>query len=400
MLISIGAILNNLFKSLILIVWLISSPAFANDTTNINIGESFYIDSKILGEKRQILVYLPQSYSQNQGRFPVLYLTDGETHFNHTSTTINFLSSVGNAPEMIVVGVTTTDRNRDLTPTASKERGRETAGGADKFLEFFEDELIPNINKRYRTEPYKVFAGHSLGGLFAINAYLTRPNAFNAYIAVSPSLWWDDGLLLKRAEQAFEKQMAKGTLFISVGNERKVMMDHYHGFKVIMEKNTGPDLLFSSQSFPEENHNSVVLLSHYHGLKKVFSGWHLRPGISLQQALDHYEALTKRFGFTVTMRESQANSIGYALANQQKKFDEAIDWLRWNTRTYPASGKAFDRLCVALEMADKLVEAKTQCEEAIRVAKANKDISLPDFQRTLARVSKKLGIPLESTTPR
>jgi hypothetical protein len=167
-----------------------------------------------------------------------------------------------------------------------------------------------------------------------------------------------------------------------------------------MEKNTGPDLLFSSQSFQEENHNSVVLISYYHGLKKVFRGWRLGPGVNLQQALDHYEALTKRFGFTVTMPESQANSIGYALANQQKKFDEAIDWLRWNTRTYPASGQTFDRLCVALEMADKLVEAKTQCEEAVRVGKASKDIALPEFQRTLARVSKKLGIPLESTTPR
>ena len=389
--------MNNLFKSCILIVWLISSPAFANDITDINIGESFYIDSKIMGEKRQVLVYLPQSYSKNQGRFPVLYLTDGETHFTHTSTTINFLSGVGDAPEMIVVGVTNTDRVRDLTPTASKESGMETSGGADKFLKFFEDELIPNINKRYRTGPYKVFSGHSFGGLFAINAYLTRPNAFDAYIAVSPTLWWDGELLLKRTEQAFEKQMAKGTLFISLGNEIKRMTGSYEGFKAIMEKNTGPDLLFTSQSFQEENHSSVVLLSHYHGLKKVFSGWRLGPVVTFQQALDHYEALTKRFSFTVTVPEQRANNIGYSFINQ-KKFDEAIDVLRWNTLTYPASGKTFNSLCAALEKADKLVEAKAQCEEAVRVGKASKDISLPEFQRTLARVSEQLGIPLQNTT--
>ena len=352
-----------------------------------------------MGEKRQVLVYLPQSYSKNQGRFPVLYLTDGATHFNHTSTTINFLSRVGDVPEMIVVGVTNTDRTRDLTPTASKESGRETAGGADKFLKFFEDELIPNIDKRYRTEPYKVFAGHSLGGLFAINAYLTRPNVFDAYVAVSPSLWWDGELLLKRTEQAFEKQIAKGTLFISLGNESKLMTGPYDGFKAIMEKNTGPDLLFSSQSFQEENHISVVLLSHYHGLKKVFSGWRLGPVLTFQQALDHYEALTKRFSFKVTVPEQRANNIGNYFLNQ-KKFDEAIDVLSWNTRTYPASGQTFERLCAALEKADKLVEAKAQCEEAVRVAKASQDISLPEFQKTLARVSAKLGIPLQNTTPK
>lgn len=381
--------MNNLFKSCALILWLIISPAFATDVANINIGESFYIDSKIMGEKRQVLVYFPPSYSKNKSNYPVLYLTDGDVHITHTSATINFLSRVGDAPEMIVVGVTNTDRTRDLTPTTSKGNGMETAGGADKFLKFFEDELIPNINKRYRTGPYKVFAGHSYGGLFAIHTYLTRPNAFDAYIAVSPSLWWDDGLILKRTELEFEKQTAKGTLFISLGNENKQMTGPYGGFKAIMEKNTGPDLHFTSQFFQDEDHSSVVLRSHYHGLKKVFDGWRLPQGVSFQQALDHYDALSKRYTYTVTVPEQIANNIGYSLMNQ-KKFDEAIDVMRWNTRTYPASANTFDSLCEVLENADKLAEAKPQCEEAVRVGKESKDLSLPEFHRSLARVSEKL----------
>ncbi len=195
--------------------------AFAADASDIKAGERFEIDSKVLGEKRTIMVALPESYAKSQARFPVLYLTDGETHFFHTAGTVDFLAGAGRAPAMIVVGVTNTDRNRDLSPTPSKEAGFETAGGADKFLKFFEEELIPTINQRYRSAPYKVFAGHSLGGLLAVHSYLSRPGLFDAYIAVSPSLWWDDKLMLKRAEAQFAKHKAQGVLFMSLGDEDK-----------------------------------------------------------------------------------------------------------------------------------------------------------------------------------
>src|SRR6185369_6618719 len=75
-----------------------------------------------------------------------------------------------------------------------------SAGGADNFLKFFETELIPQIEKQYRVQPYRIFAGHSFGGLFAIHALITKPKLFNSYVAVSPSLQWENFEALKRAE--------------------------------------------------------------------------------------------------------------------------------------------------------------------------------------------------------
>ncbi len=95
--------------------------------------------------------------------------------------------------EVIIVGIPNTDRTRDLSPSKPSNAGATgapqfpTAGGADNFLKFIETELMPEIEKRYRVTPYKMLAGHSLGGLFAVHAMVTKPDLFNSYIAVSPA---------------------------------------------------------------------------------------------------------------------------------------------------------------------------------------------------------------------
>ena len=124
------------------------------------------------------------------------------------------------SPEMIVVAVRNTDRTRDLTPSpftpdppedGEGEDGDEgdgenpmpTAGGAGAFLDFFERELFPFVEERYRTQPYRIVIGHSFGGLFAVHALVHRPAAFDAYVAISPSLWWANGVVVDRAESLF-----------------------------------------------------------------------------------------------------------------------------------------------------------------------------------------------------
>ncbi len=162
------------------------------------------IKSTVLGEERTILVRTPQGYDTNKTAYPVLYITDGDAHIGHTSSTIEFLARNGRMSDMIVVGITNTDRTRDLTPTKATGPNSAqfpTAGGADNFLKFIETEVIPEIEKSYRVRPYRVLAGHSFGGLFVLHALITRPELFNSYIAVSPSLQWSDEATLRRAEE-------------------------------------------------------------------------------------------------------------------------------------------------------------------------------------------------------
>jgi uncharacterized protein len=187
---------------------LVSSAAFAQDYGNAGAPgiSRLTIKSSVLGEDRVILVRTPVGYDANKQSYPVLYMTDGDAHMAHTASTVEFLARNGRMSETIVVGIVNTDRTRDLTPTTPVQKGatgapqNPTAGGADNFLKFLETELIPDIEKRYRVRPYRSLAGHSLGGLFAMHAMLTRPQLFNSYVAVSPSLQWDSQVTVKRAE--------------------------------------------------------------------------------------------------------------------------------------------------------------------------------------------------------
>ncbi len=179
----------------------ININSIASESKSLILAESIKIHSKILDEERFILIHTPKDYQQNGKNYPVLYLLDGDTHLRHVSGLTEFLAFNQLMPEVIVVAITNTDRARDLTPKPSKQNKRmPTAGGADNFIRYLSDEVMPMVEKQYRTAPYKILVGHSFGGLFAIHTQFTRPSLFNAYIAISPTLDRDDKAPVKLAK--------------------------------------------------------------------------------------------------------------------------------------------------------------------------------------------------------
>jgi predicted alpha/beta superfamily hydrolase len=180
-----------------------------------------------------IWVRIPGDYDHGREPLPVLYLTDGPGHINEVGGIIDFLVDNGRMPPLIVVGIANTDRTRDLTPSHSDEKdsaGKETvptSGGGDRFIDFIQTELMAEIEKRYRTAPYRIFVGHSLGGLMAIHILVTRPDMFQAYIAVSPSLWWDHQRTLHQAQEFFASRAELNkSLFVSLGTKAAIWGTH------------------------------------------------------------------------------------------------------------------------------------------------------------------------------
>lgn len=148
----------------------------------ISIGTIDKVYSPTLKEERKIWIYNPAN-GNNTEHFPVLYLLDAEDYFFATVGIIKQMT--GRWPSMIVVGITNTNRSRDLTPTSDNTPN---SGGGSQFMRFIEKELMPHIDSLYPTAPYRLFSGHSLGGLTVINTLITNPKLFNAYIAIDPSL--------------------------------------------------------------------------------------------------------------------------------------------------------------------------------------------------------------------
>jgi predicted alpha/beta superfamily hydrolase len=362
-----------------------------------------YLKSDVLKEERVVLVSTPPGYERGGERYPVLYLTDGDAQIGHTISTISFLARNGRMPEMIVVGILNTDRTRDLTPTNASlaiPGGRvqpfPTSGGADKFLKFIETELIPRIESDYRVHPYRIFAGHSLGGLFAIHAMLARPELFNAYIAVSPSLFWDNDFELKRAEEFFKTHKEwKKTLYFSLGNEPGDITASFNRFNEILKQYQPKNFDYLSQQFMEEDHGSVVLRSHYAGLRKIFEDWQL-PTNAATGAIEggwasveeHYKHLSQEFGYAIAPSEGQVNRLGYQLIGEGK-LDEAIQVFKANVARHPNSPNVYDSLGEAYENSGRPDFARNNYEKAYILGKERNDPNTQIFKANFDRLTGK-----------
>jgi hypothetical protein len=390
----------------VLAVLLTSVAASAQAPILYDAPERIVIKSQVLGEERTVLVRTPTGYARSSERFPVLYMTDGDAHIQHTSGTVSFLARNARMPEMIVVGITNTDRTRDLTPTrvertADNPNARfPTSGGADKFLKFIETELIPLVESKYRTQPYRALAGHSLGGLFAVHALMTRPELFNSYIAVSPSLQWDNFLLIERAREFFKaRKDLNRTLFTSLGNEPGDIGDAFGLFREVLQKQQVQGFVWEAVRYEDEDHGSVVLRSHYAGLRKVFDGWQFPRDPStgaitggLKGVEEHYRKLSERLGYSVVVPEALMNQVGYQLMGQGNT-EDAVAAFKLNVERYPGSANVYDSLGEAYEVGGRFELARASYEKAHALARQTNDPNVNLFKTNLERAAARARQP-------
>jgi uncharacterized protein len=399
---------NLLARRLLIAVFTISTLIIAAAAQNITppIPQKLVVHSNILNEDRVIWVRTPHGYELGKDPLPVLYLTDGPDHINEIGSTIDFLVNNGRMPPLIVVGIANTDRMRDLTPTHSSDKdssGKETvptSGGGDRFLDFIQNELMPEIEKRYRTAPYRIFAGHSLGGLMAIHILTSRPDMFQAYIAVSPSLWWDNQHTLHQAQDFFaaHSELYK-RLFFSLADEED-MLPGFEELKKTLTAKTPKDFHWESARFLDETHSSTVLRAHYAGLRSVFADWPVprdqteAPVGGMSGIEQHYRDLSQRYGYPVPVPENVLNGYGYRLMGNHK-FDEAIVVFKRNVELYPGSANAYDSLGEGYENAGKLDLATQNFQKAIDMGTKSGDPGLDSFKDHLRRVTAKANASTE-----
>jgi predicted alpha/beta superfamily hydrolase len=318
---------------------------------NYIIGKAIKIRSAVLNEERTLLINLPDDYDVSQRRYPVLFLLDGDAHFHHVTGIVHFFTVRNMIPPLIVIALPNIDRTRDFSPTSIDKRL--TSGGADRFLEFFQEELIPYVDSHYRTHPYRIIVGHSLGGLFAIYALLTQPDVFNAYIAISPSLSYDNELLLKKASAFLEKSPElKKFLFMTVGNEPKYI-PRLESFSKILEEMAPEGLEWKYTYMEKEDHVSITHRSIYDGLETLYLDWRVSASL-IQKGLDgiqeHYRTLSEKFGYEIPVLPRVYNLLGYDLI-KKKKMNEAIEVFELCINDYPLYWYAYSNLgyCYMLE---------------------------------------------------
>jgi uncharacterized protein len=200
----------------------------------IVIGQTWSFPSRVLSSVRTVNVWTPPSYAEQPGRrYPVVYLIDGglAQDFHHITGLAQLGALSWQTQEMIVVGVETIDRRRELAFPVERDEAlhREfpSAGSSAEFRRYLIEEVKPAIEARYRTSGEDALLGESLAGLFIVETLLKQPAAFDTYMAMDPSLWWDGGRLTEEAAALLARGApGRRRLWLSVGSETLAQPAH------------------------------------------------------------------------------------------------------------------------------------------------------------------------------
>jgi len=358
-----------------------------------NVGVLDSLHSKILNETRKIYVQLPANYTPDKKqKYPVGYILDGEIFLPTVNEVQNYYSG-GFTPDMVLVGISN-DKNRirDLTTSSITTKYgmpfNEKNGEANNFRKFIETELIPFIENKYPVTNYRTLIGHSYGGLFTISTLINQPSLFANYLAIDPSLDWDDQKLLKEAQELLVNHKYQGkALFMSLSGQlhmqnSKITIDNVMqdttdytlfarsniGFSKLVNQAANNGLSYKWSFYPIDIHGTVPFPSIMDGLISLFE-WYQMENTDKINSFDtskevllsiikHREKkLKEHFGYSEPpYPEELLNMSGYMNLDMQQP-EKAKMYFELATKYYPESANACDSMADFYEAQGDYVNA-------------------------------------------
>lgn len=378
-------------KHIIAILFLLigATQVKAQDAGQLVIGTTHTLHSNILNEDREYWVSLPDSYSgeESHKRYPVLIVLDGNLHFKPIAGMANYMGSdtyrSWKIPEMIVVAVQNVDRRRDFTPDKIITVRENNTGGGDRFLGFLEEELIPELDRKYRTVPYRILYGHSLGGLLATHAYLKEKSLFNSLIAVDPSFGtWDSETMDKKLDSLTPRSFER-FIYMATANWGKRNISnrdrHVRFYESLNSKYAGV-LPAKLEYFEGENHSSVPIIAFHNGISAIFEGYGIsyRDIESKEQLIAHFQAISERLSWDFPPPEQLVNQLGYSAlqSGDEDNRSKALGYFTLNVENFPDSFNAYDSLGEAYEILGDSQKAIENYKKSLELNPANEHAAM------------------------
>jgi predicted alpha/beta superfamily hydrolase len=348
------------------------------------------LESARIGEVREWWVSLPDGYRESNERFPVIYMMDGDFNFNSGGIgALRHAAQMGEIPEFILVGIKNTNRSKDVFPEeVTYPDGSKDGGRADQYLDFIREELMPHIEKTYRTEPFRVLYGTSNTGFTTVYALFRSPAMADAYIAASATL----------SIPQFRKERDNLIRGFKGGKRRLALVMGEDDFPTVVSLNgalkeqigsLGPEGL-SCRLAVIRNGEHVPADSLLEGLRLLFEGWRINQRLtesSFPEIRAQVEARFSKFGVSGRLPEDGLKSLGEKLL-EQKKYDKALEVLQHRAQSYPRSVEAQITLGDAHRLNSAPAKAGECYRRALALAPGHKEAAAK-----LQEVEKQHGLP-------
>jgi len=331
-----------------------ASPASideASDGDPVSIGTFRQLHSDILGEERLLLVNLPKDYENSSQSYPVLFVLYGDQirgYFAEAVHIVSRLSGEGSMPALIIVGVVNVDRYRDLSPVG--RRGNDS--GIEPFSRFVVEELMPFVEREYRTKNFRILMGPQAGAEFGLYTLAKRQGLFDAFILENPFRSPPvHEVLMSMMDEIMEKGLASFTFLQITCPDREGQFDTSEQMKyakdftkIVAERE--PANLTLVTNFIEQNEDFIPSLRLKDGLRELFRDYRFPDDREVRGLADitaHYAALSEQFGFEVDIPEAAL----YFKADELTKKgagDAAKEILEYLIEIYPTSVNGYWRL--------------------------------------------------------
>ncbi len=358
----------------------------------LEIGTQYTFQSTLLKEERSLLIHLPEAYQKSETKYPVIYILDGNSHFEHAINAATILQENERMPESIIVAI----------PNQEGTRGRDLARERDLFKQFIKDEVIDYVEKNYRTTNQKTIFGHSMAGAFVLNFLATEPSLFDNYIAASPVIQIFDSELHIKFQELFkeEKTLNKSLYFTLTGvaAEGKRATEAMNKFVAILKEEAPKSLSWNFDFIENQVHMTTPYLSMYQGFSMVFSDFQAPSFVSYTDyqkqggitfLKTYYQQRAKKYQTSALIPENTLSRLANVLLDDQQS-DMAINLFKENIKNYPDSATAYNSLARGYEDIKEQQKAIEAYQMAISLAEKQSSPNTAYFKRQLDRVQKQV----------
>lgn len=373
---------------------LMKNVAICQSIPNQSVLRIDSIESKVWNEKRDIKVFLPLEYFDSESKLPVMYILDGQSRemFSYCSAIVDYLIAANLLKPFILVGISTYDRVYELTPTPNGTKNKyskdQKFGGAPKTISYIENELIPYVKEKYRTNDFSVILGHSLGASLATNIFIKNHALFNAYILASPNYTFDNEFLVRELKSMLDQAKSLQSFFyLGYGNSDETETK----FKPSIEK---VKTLFSSKVYsgfswkmkmiPSKSHaitpfeafpSGLIELNDFLRLKdvKFYELYIKNKNTFFNNIKTFYTQKSKWANCSISPTEDEVNQWGY-FCIEKKDYINSGKLFAWGIELYPDSYNLYDSQGESLFLVGKIDAAIKSFKESLLLLDKKKNV--------------------------